>query len=206
MKIKAILFDLGGVLLNIDYHAPARAFATLGIQNFEQLYAQAAQTHIFDDLECGNISNNDFFDAVRTLAQQPLSNAQITWAWNAILLDLPIERLELLKTLRKKYKILLLSNTNAIHIEQFYANLQQTHGIANGLTDFFDTIYLSHQIRKRKPNADAFEFMLNNENLQAHEVLYIEDSAQHTAAAAKLGIHTILHQSNTPLDATQWGL
>lgn len=202
MNFKTILFDLGGVILNIDYGAPSRAFAALGIENFEQKFAKAAQNQLFDDLECGQITEPQFYDQMRRHSQLPLTNDQIMQAWNSILLDLPTDRLALLLELRKTHQLLLLSNTNSIHITAVYQYLATDLGINNGLQNYFDATYFSHTIGLRKPHKPVFEYVLAQHGLLPHEVLYIDDSPQHIATAQAMGIHSVLHNTNAPLRQT----
>ena len=113
--IKHIIFDLGGVILNIDYSRPQQAFRELGVKNVEQLYSKQQQTGLFDQLETGRISEEEFYDSIRELAGLPLSDGAIRDAWNSILLDFPLRRLQILQQLQLHYDTYLLSNTNAIH-------------------------------------------------------------------------------------------
>ena len=116
-KIKNIIFDFGGVILNIDYQASINAFKELGIKNFEILFSQASQFNIFDKLETGKLNPHDFRDEIRNISGLKLTDEAIDKAWNKMLLDIPIERIELLIKLKSKYNIYLLSNTNAIHYD-----------------------------------------------------------------------------------------
>lgn len=187
-KISTILFDLGGVLLNLNYQKTIQAFQSLGIVNFEQLYAQAAQTALFNDFETGKITAVAFQDGIRHLSGLNLSNDEINAAWNAMLLDLPAERISFLFELKQQYRILLFSNTNAIHLEAFRDIIERQHGNSRLLESVFDRVYYSHIEGVRKPNKQAFQHVLSEENLRAEEVLFIDDSEQHVAGAKKLGI------------------
>ena len=126
-EIKNIIFDLGGVLLNLDYSRTIREFQKLGIVNFEKLYSQKNQSSIFDDLETGKINPQDFISNIDTFSTKKTDEKDIIVAWNAMLLDLPPERLNFIKSLKAKYKIFLLSNTNEIHIDSFEKRLQSNN-------------------------------------------------------------------------------
>src|SRR5215210_2660060 len=114
-NVKNIIFDLGGVILNIDFKQTALAFAKLGVGNFNEYYTLQAAVPLFDRLETGTINAQVFFNEFRELVKLPLNNEQITNAWNALLLDFPPERIDWIKKISSHYKIFLLSNTNEIH-------------------------------------------------------------------------------------------
>lgn len=189
MEIKNIIFDLGGVILNIDYNLTAQAFKNLGISNFDELYSKAKQSELFDLMETGKISNQDFRNGIKKVIDKDLSNEQIDHAWNAMLLDLPKERLELLRKLKVEgYRLFLLSNTNQIHYEAYTENLKKEHNV-NGLEEFFEKTYFSHQFNKRKPLPETFQFVLDDAKLKAEETIFIDDSLQHVLGAREAGIN-----------------
>ncbi len=189
-KIKNIIFDFGGVILNIDYQLTINAFKKLGVENFAELYSQASQTNIFDLLETGKISPQEFRDGLRKLIGINLSDATIDAAWNEILLDIPIARIELLVKLKSEYNIYLLSNTNAIHYD-VYINEIIKAGYSS-FDDIFHKAYFSHNVGMRKPHKDIYEYILKEENLVPEETLFIDDSIQNLKPAEELGIQTYL--------------
>lgn len=186
-NIKNIIFDLGGVILNIDYHLTINAFKSLGLTNFDSLFTQANQIGLFDKLDKGLITPQEFRDGIRQVTSSNISDSQIDWAWNAMLLDFPKSRLELLGRVKDSYRTFLLSNTNAIHIEDYNKILQNTFGVQN-LSVFFEREYYSHLIHMRKPDAETFELILKENNLNPEETLFIDDTFQHVEGAKKLGI------------------
>ena len=189
--IRHIIFDLGGVLLNLDYSATEKAFQALGIERFHEHFSQLQQNNLFDDLETGRITKPDFIHAMQSVAPEAaLTEAQIITAWNAMLLDFPIRRLQILQQLRLYYDLFLLSNTNEIHEEAFNATLQQTHSIP-ALGAFFDRIYFSHRVGIRKPDKEVFQLILDENELKPEHTLFIDDSPQHIETAKSLGIQTI---------------
>lgn len=191
LSIRHIIFDLGGVLLNIDYAATARAFAALGISDFETRYSQQQQANVFDDLETGRLDRAAFLAAVRAFNEAlNLTDAQIEEAWNAMLLDFPLRRLQLLQQLRGHYDLFLLSNTNEIHELAFNQILSSAHGLPS-LAALFDRVYLSHRLGLRKPEAEVFRHILAENELTTEHTLFIDDSPQHIETAASLGIQTI---------------
>ena len=186
-KCKSIIFDLGAVILNINYQNTIDEFTKLGVKKAATLYSKIVQTDLFNQIETGMISSNQFLKAL----QKKTNNAniiQVEQAWNAMLLDLPEERLQLIKKLKDNHNIYLLSNTNAIHINAFKEQLGDKKWLA--FCELFDKIYLSHELGLRKPDIQIFEYILKEQKLKAEEVFFIDDSPQHIAGAKKLGIHS----------------
>ena len=184
-KYKAIIFDLGAVILNINYQNTIDEFTKLGIRNAVNFYSKKIQTDLFNQIETGQISGNQFMQAL----QKETNNAnikQLEYAWNAMLLDLPDNRILLLKELKKNYTIYLLSNTNSIHIDALKNQLGNTEWLA--FCKLFDKMYLSHELGLRKPDAKIFEYILMEQKLKTKEVFFIDDSQQHITSAKKLGI------------------
>ncbi len=187
--IDAIIFDLGGVILNIDYQLPVKAFKKLGIENFNELFSQASQGNLFNDYETGNISSYDFVNEIKKYLPQNTSDVAIINAWNSILLDLPEERLFSLEKAAENHRIFLLSNTNALHIESFNQYLLNNLQLPS-LEPFFETLYLSYEVGLRKPDLRIFEYVLQDAGLVPERTLFIDDSIQHIQAASELGILT----------------
>lgn len=188
--IRHIIFDLGGVLLNIDYQLTEKAFQNLGVESFPEIYSQLRQTSLFDDFETGRIGKDAFFDQLRSIGNINCTDEQMTGAWNAMLLDFPKRRLQLLQQLRGGYDLLLLSNTNEVHEQAFNKILYQDHSI-NNIALFFDKVYYSHKVGMRKPDAEVFERVLGDNGLSAEHTLFIDDSPQHVEGARKVGIQSI---------------
>ena len=188
-KYKNIIFDLGGVILNIDYDITAKAFEKLGISQFHKLFSKAEQNQTFDLYEKGLISSDEFRDILQKAVTTPVSKETIDDTWNAMLLDLPPARLDLLKKMKNTHRTFLLSNTNEIHIQCFSKSLQQQIGVSD-LSDYFEKVYLSYEINLRKPDVEIFKYVLDNNRLNPAETLFIDDSPQHIEGAKKLGIHT----------------
>lgn len=198
--IKHIIFDLGGVILNIDYKRTEQAFTALGVKDFSSLYSQFNANPLFEDLETGRVENDAFVTAMLPYLPEGTTPEAITGAWNAMLLDFPLARLQLLQQLRQHYSLYLLSNTNAIHLAAFNAILQKSRGIPS-LDEFFDKSYYSHQIGYRKPEREAYQVILDENNLQPAETLFIDDTLPNVEAARELGIQAIhLQVPRTILD------
>ena len=187
MNIRNIIFDLGGVLLNIDYDASIQAFKRLGIKDFDNFFTQAAQNQLFDRLDRGEVSPAGFRDALRSMSGLGLSDAEIDAAWNAMLFDLPPARVQLLEGVKQHYNTYLLSNTNAIHYPAYMHYMRQAYGVES-LEDLFSKQYLSHEIGLRKPDPEPFELILRENQLKADETLFIDDTLGHVKGAAQTGI------------------
>jgi FMN phosphatase YigB (HAD superfamily) len=186
-EIKNIIFDLGGVIINLDIPKTIGEFNKLTDRSFEAIYTQLQQTPLFDEFDKGRITEELFFEEIKRLLQSPVSNEQLRAAWNAMLLDFPLHRLELLKTLGTKYRLFLLSNTNETHVTEFEKQLYLTRGYKN-LEPFFEKVYYSCRMNMRKPDTEIFEFVLTENNLKAEETLFIDDSPQHIEGALKTGV------------------
>ena len=187
-SIRNIIFDLGGVLLNIDYNLCVEAFRKLGLNDFESLYSKAKQSTLFDDFEKGSLSAADFRDTMRKFLKPGITDEQIDRAWNAMLLDFPEERGDLLLRLKNDHRLFLLSNTNEIHIKEVSAILKRSFGVPD-LSRVFEKEYFSHRVKLRKPHREIFKFVLNENNLEADETLFIDDSRQHIEGAMQTGLH-----------------
>jgi len=191
-NIKNIIFDYGNVIFNIDFTRVQAAWAKLGVTNAADFYGHRQQDPVFNLLERGEISNADFRTRIRQLAnKQELTDEQIDTAWNSIFLDIPEGNHELLLKVKAKYRTFLLSNINAIHYDYVHNYLKKNYNL-DGNEPFFEKIYYSHLVGKRKPAADIFEQVLLENNLNTAETLFIDDSPQHIATAKELGIQTFL--------------
>ncbi|MFI5164572.1 MAG: HAD family hydrolase [Bacteroidia bacterium] len=199
-SVKNIIFDFGGVILNIDYKRTELAFAKLGLTDFAEIYSQATQKELFDVFEKGSITPADFRREVRKFIDREVSDSQINEAWNSMLLDLPEERIHLLDQLKKKYHLFLMSNTNEIHFNAFTDYMRKKFN-RDIFSDVFDKAYVSHRVNMRKPDAEIFELVLNENKLKKEETLFIDDSIQHIEGAKKAGLNTIfLEKGKTILD------
>jgi glucose-1-phosphatase len=190
-ELKNIIFDLGAVLINIDYKKTESAFIKLGYENFEAMYSQLHSNEIFEKLETGKISNEDFYNELVALNPKNITPLQIKNAWNEILLDWRKESLRFLETLSTQYKLFLLSNTNAIHQEAFNISLLAETG-RDTIDNLFTKAYYSHEIHLRKPNADIFEFVAKDASINIIETLFIDDSSNNIDTAKNLGFKTHL--------------
>lgn len=188
-KIDAIIFDFGGVLINIDYHNTVDAFRSLGIPNFDKKFAQAQQTEIFDLYETGQITSESFLQGLQEFLPAIVDQQKLVDAWNAMILDVPNEVPSFLKNLKEAgKKLFLLSNTNEIHINYALKKWKSTTELE--MDQLLNHIYLSHEIELRKPDLAIFEYVLSDQGLQPDRTLFIDDSIQHIESAKSMGIKT----------------
>lgn len=188
-NVKNLIFDLGGVLFNIDFSLTQKAFTDLGVKNFSSFFTQFHSNDLFAKLETG-VDDLLFYHEFRNATGLALTNEQIKNAWNALLIGFRKESIAVLPELKEKYQLYLLSNTNEIHMQKFQEMYQQTFE-QGSFDNLFDAAYYSHRIGYRKPNASAFEFVLTKHRLNATETLFIDDSINNIEAAEKMGIQTI---------------
>ncbi len=180
--IKNIIFDFGDIFINLDKEATQAGLAKLGVSKVSD-----EMTHLFHEYERGFVDSEDFINYFSI--KYSISKNDLLVAWNAILLDFPLERLQFLKALAdtKKYRLFLLSNTNDIHIEY----VKEVWGIQLFMEfkNCFENFYLSYEINLRKPDKEIYEFVLNTNQLKADETLFVDDVKENTDAAKLLGIH-----------------
>lgn len=187
-NIDTIIFDFGGVLINIDYHLTIAAFKELGILDFEERYSQANQSSLFSDLEVGKISTQRFINDLLSFLPSGISPNKVVHAWNAMILDVPKPAVDLLTSLKGKYRLFVLSNTNEIHIPKALKEWNKTSNV--DFYDCFEHVYLSHEMGLRKPNEEIFKRVCAEQNIQPENALFIDDSSQHLIGAGKIGLNT----------------
>lgn len=187
-KIKNVVFDLGGVLINLDFDNCLNAFRKAGFQDIEKQACQFRGKGFFSQCELGEISPEEFRKAIRKEVSEALSDHEIDDMWNLMLLDIPREKLDLLLKLREHYMVYLLSNTNRIHWD--YACEQMFCYRGFRVNDFFEDIFLSFEMHKAKPEKDIYEQMMKEANILPEETFFIDDSAINCQAAISLGIQS----------------
>jgi glucose-1-phosphatase len=189
--IKNIIFDLGAVLLNIDFNKATAAFEQLGASRFEELYSQNNADKLFEELETGKISEAIFYQKMQHYCRPGTTYQQIEAAWNEILLDFRLPSLAHMEVLKERYSLFLLSNTNSIHKKSFDKTLQQVTG-KNSLDAYFTKSYYSHIMQRRKPYVATYKFVLQDGQIDTMETLFIDDSVANIEGAREAGLHTHL--------------
>ncbi len=188
----AIIFDLGGVILNLNYDLTVIEFDKK-IQNLDRrfFFGKKDQHPFFSDYEIGKTKTSFFIEEFNKFYQKSFTESEFEVLWNAMILDLPIERISLIRRLRQKSKkVFLLSNINELHehaVEKRFREL----GEKNNFLKEFDKGYYSHKIGLRKPNREIFEFVIDQHSLQPNKTLFIDDSAHHVEGARSVGINSI---------------
>ncbi len=190
-SVKNIIFDLGGVIINIKPQNTYDAFEKLIGSPINQQNLPVDHYPIFSEFERGTLSSETFLNQFRSEFNINVSDTEIIHAWNAMLLDIPSERHELLLKLKKDYNLFLLSNTNEIH-RLYIDQLIRDEYAQDGLNTYFKKTFTSYELNLQKPEDAIFTQVLNDQNLIANETLFIDDTEIHLKTAQKLGIQTIL--------------
>ena len=188
-NIKNIIFDLGNVLLNLNFDASIKAFHKLGLNQNVLDRQQAYSDPVFYGLEIGEVSPENFRERVRDILDNPdVTDQQIDDAWYAMILDIPPTRVKILKELSKNFSIYLFSNTNKIHIERLHSDFKSIYGF-NFSTLFLKNFY-SHEIHARKPDLDSFKKVIKLSCVNPKETLFVDDLEKNILSAQKAGLNT----------------
>lgn len=188
-NVKCLIFDLGGVIIDLDVQKTINELAKLAQVDPAFVQQEHVNHESFKLYETGAISDEEFRTFLKDLLQYEGEEALLDEAWNAMILDIPAEKIQLLQQLRKDHQLFLLSNTNTIHMKRVSERLA-VHGV-NSFDPFFDKQYYSHLINRRKPDAEIYEFVLKENKLDPREVLFIDDNEDNIKGAANLGIQTL---------------
>lgn len=189
-NIKNIIFDLGKVLLNLDFEASINAFKELGSDGEVLDHKNAYANPVFYQLEIGIVTPNEFRVKVREMLKNPnVTDEQIDKAWNAMICDIPKERVSKLKELGKNYNIFLYSNTNKIHIDKLLIEFEEEHGI--NFSSLFKSTYYSHEINDRKPEISSFKKVIELAGVTPKETLFVDDLEKNILGAQKVGLETL---------------
>lgn len=186
---KNIIFDLGGVLLDLDIDKTILAFQGLGLKDVIKEGGWGYRNKVFLDMEKGLLSDEEFRNGIRSLLPNGATNDEIDAAWCAMLIRVPEEKVELLKALGSKYKLFLFSNTNNIHLTSFRKTFSDSFGFE--FDNLFTKTFYSHEINMRKPDVESFELVLKMADLDAKETVFIDDSEKNIEGAKQTGLQTI---------------
>jgi glucose-1-phosphatase len=203
--VRNIIFDLGGVIINLDNRRTEEAFTALGVKNFREYFGHGFAASFFSDYETGKISDQEFIARVRQLTGlSQVSDQVIIDSWNALLLDFPPERIQLLKELRKTYRLFLFSNTNALHHAALRRIWTTSFGGAASLDDHFEKSYYSHLMGMRKPNPESFDIILKENKLNGQETLFVDDAIVNVEGAEQAGLKGLFLRPGISLLDFQW--
>lgn len=186
-NINNIIFDFGGVIINIDTYRLVQMLVSKGIDNIDQVHAHLVNNEIYNKFETGHVTAQQFRDEIRSQLSVKQTDEEIDHDWNAIILNIPEERVSLLEKIRDNYKIFLLSNTNIIHFDFYNRYFADTFAY-NRLADMFEKAYFSHQMGLRKPDPAIYKEVLSDSGILPEETLFIDDNKDNVEAANALGI------------------
>jgi putative hydrolase of the HAD superfamily len=189
-KIETIILDLGGVLLNISFEATEKAFESIGLTNFHQYFSQYKASPLFEQLETGAVSEQEFYTYFRKETGLAVEDESITKAWNAMLLDFPPERIEWLRGLEDRYRVFLYSNTNSIHHEAFQLKFSAEYP-GKPFDLHFEKAYYSHILGKRKPYLDSFHALIEDAGINPATTVFIDDTKTNIEGAELAGMKGI---------------
>ncbi|QNK61671.1 HAD family phosphatase [Pedobacter sp. PAMC26386] len=191
-KIKNIIFDYGNVIFEIDFRITQNSLKQLGIPNIETFFGHSGHHNLFNELETGTITPAQFRDGIREIAQNSaLTDKEIDAAWNSLLIGVHPDTHQVLLETKKNYRTFLLSNTNQIHYDYIMDYLKKDFGLENNDT-FFEKAYYSQLMKFRKPHVEIFQQVINENNLNPAETLFIDDTPGHLEGAKKAGLQTLL--------------
>lgn len=197
INVNTIIFDFGGVVVNLNIDQCIQKINDLGVVNVEQFLSNYGQKDFFLKYEKGEIDTPEFRNNIRNMCQTPLTDAQIDNAWCAFLVDIPKEKVQIVKELKKKFKLLLLSNTNQLHIENSAVQALAPHHCT--LNELFDKTYLSYEMKMAKPNEDIFRALLNDAEVNAENCLFLDDGPKNIETAKNMGFQTYWVNKNESL-------
>lgn len=197
--IKNIIFDFGNVLFDLDLPKIEQGMKRLFGDHFEAAGACLRENKVFELYETGGLTTEEFVDAIRFSAPPQPSAEEIIGVWNSIFLEMPKERFDMLLQLRQKYRVFMLSNINDLHATWIDAYMLNKHGISDFQQIYFDGVYYSHLIRHRKPDTDAYEYVLSDAEIKAEESVFIDDLLPNIEAAEKVGIKGLWHEAGTDI-------
>ena len=189
-NLSTIIFDLGGVLINLDTSRSVKTFGKLSGLSNDEIYSKFLDDGWSYAFEKGEIDAATFRNEVRKSLGIEVSDSHIDQAWNEMLLDIPYSRLQMVADLRNKYQLFVLSNTNAIHVETFNRKVAAS---TNGgvITDYFDKVYYSNELGMRKPDTEIYSHIIEENNLNPQETLFIDDMENNIIGAQSVGLRTV---------------
>ena len=184
-----MIFDLGGVLVDLDWQRCVDAFKAIGADKMEQILSTTHQEGFLLDYEQGLITTDDFRNQVRAITERKVSDSEVDAAMNALLVGLPEEKLQLILALKKKYKIFMLSNTNETSYTYIVENYFEKRG--KKVEEYFDKVYLSYEMGLSKPDKRIYQQILDESGFAPQECLFLDDSEANLIPPREMGLHTL---------------
>lgn len=185
-QIKNLIFDIGDVIIDIDYQTTVAAFQKLAKVDFSAIVSYSTQHPLFDQFERGEITAQEFRDQLKPFLKDGTTDEAINQAWNSILIHYPTAKLDLLLKLKNRYRTFALSNINEIHVAEI-DRVANTALNSSRFSDFFHRAFYSNEVGHRKPEAAIYEHVMREENLLPNETVFIDDKAENITAAKLLG-------------------
>ena len=201
--IQNIIFDLGGVIINLDNKLTEKAFVDLGAKDFRKYFGHGFAASFFSDYEVGKISDEQFISDLKKMIEVDMPDEVIMDAWDALLLNFPPERIRLLEVLKKKYRTFLFSNTNSLHLKKVQS-IYRNEFRKGSLEDHFEKTYYSHLIQLRKPDAASFEYIIRENNLDPAATMFVDDAQVNVDGANATGLKGFYLAPGTSITDLEW--
>ena len=196
-NVKNILFDFGGVIVSLSKQNALNRFKEIGFQQIDEYLGEFRQKGIFLDYETGKINRDDFLKEFRRIGNNNASMEEVDSAWMAFLLDIPAYKYQLVKDLREKYNVYLLSNTNPSVMK--WANSSAFSPEGKTINEYFDKCYISYELGCAKPDKQIFDLILEDSGMKPEETLFFDDGPANIEAAQALGFQTYLTDQDEDL-------
>jgi len=187
---KAILFDLGNVLFDLDIPKTWRAMENILEVELEHTFNYPPTQEVMYAYEKGLVDTGTFVGEIQRLCPSDVSAEKIVDAWNAMLVTMPKERFDFLEVLKKRFPLYLLSNINSLHLEFFYRHIREDHGVLNWDNKYFKQTFYSHLLGMRKPEPEIYQHVAAEINLPMESIVFIDDNVHNIRSAAELGMQT----------------
>ena len=203
-SLKNILFDLGGVILDINVLATKEKFYNLGFPAKLLSYPENRETDLFYKYETGQLSTEAFRNAIRDFTGLNFKDGEFDAAWNAMIVDIPKERTDMLIRLAQTYELYMLSNTSPLHVPVYEKMFERSAGVSMAMV--FNRRYYSHKIGFHKPDAEAYEYVIKETGIIPEETLFLDDNIHNIKAAQELGFHAIHIHERTDMLSIGYGI
>ena len=197
-RYKNLIFDLGDVIVHIDYPTTIAEFQKLSHIDFNEIVSYSSQNKIFDLFETGKVSSKEFRDELRKHLHPGTTDEAIDFAWNSLLLAYPEKNFKLLMELKAHYKTFALSNINPIHLITIDRVAKEKFGVKD-FESFFHRAYYSHIAGFRKPEKEFYELLIKNEDINPYATFFVDDKEENVDAAKKLGFQAFQLKDRTKL-------
>ena len=197
VMIKNIVFDFGGVIVNLLRERAIQRFSDMGVTNAAELLDPYHQRGVFLEVENGSINAEEFCEKLTSICKKTIDYKSAEWGWLGFMGDVPMKRLQLINSLRQKYNVYVLSNINPFVMG--WARSNEFSGDGHKLDDYVDQIFTSYEIKAMKPSREIFSYMIDSTGLLPEETIFLDDGEKNVAAAKEMGFHTL-----QPVNGEDW--